>query len=144
MKGKKSRSGKRGNHPIPPSKERLTVAFRVAVCLSAKLVCFELTGGTKRFFNEYAHSVSMSRKGFSSAPMPLNICREWAGEEVPSPPVNSTGEEISDGEAARTANPVQPTRFFGEKRGVLVDAVDGINPLQYDDFLSRRALSSAG
>ena len=60
----------------------------------------------------------MSRKGFPSPPKPLNPCREQAGEEVPGPPyVHSTGEEISDGEAAQTANPAQTTAIFGLNKG---------------------------
>jgi hypothetical protein len=74
----------------------------------------------------------MSRKGFPSPPKPLNPCREQAGEEVPDPPyVNSTGEEISDGEAARTANPVQTTDIFVVKRGYSRDVVDAGFPLEY-------------
>ena len=73
MEGKRYRSGRRGNHPSPPSQERLTVALEVAGCLSANTD--GLLGERNVYSNPYAHSVSMSRKWFPSPPKLLNPCR---------------------------------------------------------------------
>jgi hypothetical protein len=39
---------------------------------------------------------------------------------------------INKAESERTVNPLQTTAFFGVKKGVRRDAVDGGNPLQDD------------
>jgi hypothetical protein len=42
---------------------------------------------------------------------------------------------IPDEKAARTANPVQTTPFFGVKRGYSRDGVDGENPMPLERFM---------